>query len=173
MRTGRLPRHLALWVMLGLAACATDEAPEREPVAEPAAAGSTAAPADTAAGATITVAQAQGLGEYIADANGRALYLLEGEPQGQSSCYDACAEEWPPLLAPRGAPTAGTPAVQAGLIGTLQRRDGSAQVTYGGHALYYYHDDEGPGQTMGQDVTDRWGEWYLVRPAGEPLEETS
>lgn len=114
-------------------------------------------------------------GVYLTDANGRALYLLEGEPQDSASCYDACAEEWPPYLTSQENPTAGT-AVQQNLIGTIERTDGQAagqwQVTYAGHPLYYYHSDRGPGDTGGQDLTDDWGEWYLVTPEGEPLEDS-
>ena len=57
------------------------------------------------------------------------------------------------------------------LIGTIERRDGQRQVTYDGHALYYYSQDQQPGRTSGQDLTDRWGEWYLVTPEGQHLEE--
>lgn len=167
-------RAVAMLGVLGIlgSACGGEEgAPEGEPVVveEPAAEPATAT-GDPSAGTALTVDSLPGAGAYLADGSGRSLYLLEGEPQGQSTCYDACAEEWPPFLAPQGTPEAQAPAVQAGLIGTLQRRDGATQVTYGGHALYYYHEDQGPGQTNGQDLTDQWGEWYLVRPSGEPLE---
>lgn len=118
--------------------------------------------------AMLRIDSLAGAGAYITDASGRALYLLEGEPSDRSTCTDACAEAWPPLLA------GGTPPQPAaglsGEIGTIERQDGSMQVTYAGHPLYYYHDDQGPGDTTGQDVTDQWGEWYLVTPSGEPLE---
>jgi predicted lipoprotein with Yx(FWY)xxD motif len=57
------------------------------------------------------------------------------------------------------------------LLGTIQRRDGSTQVTYGGHPLYYYSKDQGRGDVTGQDVTDERGEWYLVSPAGQAVED--
>lgn len=133
---------------------------------DPGMAGDTAVPA-------LQVDSLDDQGAYLTDANGRALYLLEGEPQDSSTCYDECAEEWPPYLTSQQSPTAGDQ-VQQNLIGTIERQDGATggqmQVTYAGHPLYYYHDDEGPGDTAGQDVTDDWGEWYLVRPDGEPLE---
>lgn len=163
-----------LVLLAGACGDAADEEPVvlEEPVEQPVVAEPAAAPMPgTASGAVLAVDTLEGAGPYLTDASGRALYLLEGEPQGESTCYDACAEEWPPFLAPQGSPTAGAASVQPGLIGTLQRRDGSTQVTYGGHALYYYHDDQGPGQTAGHDLTDRWGEWYLVQPGGEALEE--
>lgn len=110
---------------------------------------------------------------YLTDGEGRALYLLEGEPEGRSTCHDACAEEWPPYTVEdtaRAGAMMGGP-LRSDLVGTLQRDDGTTQLTYGGHAVYYYHGDEGAGQTRGHHVTDAWGEWYLVTPEGEPLEE--
>jgi predicted lipoprotein with Yx(FWY)xxD motif len=109
-------------------------------------------------------------GQFIADVGGRALYLLEADTQGSSSCYDACAQMWPPFASPVGTPRAGAAGVEPNLIGTIQRRDGTTQVTFGGHPLYYYTKDQGPGQATGQDVTDQWGEWYLVTPKGGKLE---
>ena len=125
-----------------------------------------------AGGVTLGIDTLQGAGAYLTDGEGRALYLLEGEPSDSSTCYDACAEEWPPLIPETGSARPGGAAVQQGLIGSIQRRDGRTQVTYGGHPLYYYHEDREPGQTSGHDLTDQWGEWYLVSPGGEHLEES-
>ncbi|HVS66156.1 MAG TPA: hypothetical protein VMT85_21940, partial [Thermoanaerobaculia bacterium] len=58
------------------------------------------------------------------------------------------------------------------LLGTLQRRDGSTQVTYGGWPLYTYAQDAGPDSIEGQDVHGSGGEWYLVSPQGERIEAT-
>ena len=102
------------------------------------------------ASATLTTQTSPEHGTYVADAEGRALYMFEADQQGQgeqqavSHCYDACAEAWPPLIS-QGAPPAGE-AIQQDLMATIERRDGSTQVTYGGWPLYYYVQDEGPGQ---------------------------
>jgi predicted lipoprotein with Yx(FWY)xxD motif len=39
---------------------------------------------------------------------------------------------------------------QAGMLGTIIRSDGSEQVTYAGHPLYYYAKDGGGGDLKGQ-----------------------
>lgn len=124
-------------------------------------------------GVTIRVDSLDGSHPYITDGDGRALYAIEGEPEGESTCYDECAREWPPFVASgdEGQAAPGAPSIRADRLGTLERRDGDLQVTYDGRALYYYHDDQRPGQTEGHQVTDQWGEWYLVRPEGELLEE--
>lgn len=110
---------------------------------------------------------------YLTDGRGIALYLLESDPAGSSTCEDACAGEWPPFLARAGEPRVEGAGLQPDLVATIERTDGTRQVTYGGHALYHYHDDTAPGDTQGQDVHDEWGEWYLVTPAGEALEPES
>ena len=111
-------------------------------------------------------------GAYLADTIGRALYVLEQDPEGTTSCYDACARVWPPFLAAGGAPTAADPAVKQPLLGTIARRDGGVQVTYNGHALYYYQGDDGPGQTNGHHVQYTWGEWYLMTPEGSTAHQS-
>ncbi len=178
------PVRRAALVALGLAAACQGKGAEAEPAravetaaetpattaaAAPAAGAAAAAPAAAQSG--LTLARTKKHGPYIADQNGRALYLLEEDPRGASACYDACAGVWPPYLALQGTPRAADPAVQARLIGTLRRRDGAMQVTYGGHPLYYYTKDPGPGQANGHDVRDQWGEWYLVDPKGGELED--
>ena len=108
-----------------------------------------------------------GTQRYLTDVRGRALYLLEGENAGSVRCNAACARVWPPMrdeanLAPRQ--------LKRELVGSRKRADGSTQVTYDGHPLYYYVEDRGPGRATGHDVHDRWGEWYLVTPQGGKLE---
>ncbi|MBW3573031.1 MAG: hypothetical protein KY467_18195 [Gemmatimonadetes bacterium] len=172
----------ALCAVLALPACGGDNEEELAVEATDAVAVRPAPGADTAqqpatgtpgepveGGAELTVG-AQEYGEYIADQKGRPLYMFTADSAGQSNCYDRCAQMWPPLLAPQGTPTAGSTDVRPRLIGTVQRRDGAAQVTYGGHPLYYYHKDQGADAPRGQDVHDSGGEWYLVTPAGQKLE---
>lgn len=119
----------------------------------------------------LTVEESARVGEYLADDAGRAVYILEADAQGQTRCVDACAEKWPPVLAENGAPELQDPALQENLIGTIERPDGQTQVTYNGKPLYYYVEDTGPGDIAGQDMQDQWGEWYLVNPQGEPLQQ--
>ena len=120
--------------------------------------------ADTTAsgeGATLTVATADA-GEILVDGEGYSLYLFTPDEQGDSTCVDACASTWPPLT---GDVVAGE-GVDEGLIGTVERDDGSTQVTYGGWPLYYYASDGAPGDTAGQGVNDVW---YLVAPDGNAI----
>jgi predicted lipoprotein with Yx(FWY)xxD motif len=177
-------RTIGVLLAIGVTACGGEDAAEDAekstaaesapaappPAASPPAAPPPAAPATT--GVRLSVGRTPEHGSYLTDASGRALYLLEEDARGSSTCYDACIGLWPPLFAAGGAPaTAADSAVQARLIGTAPRRDGTSQVTYGGHPLYYYAGDRGPGQTLGQHVEDAWGEWYLVHPGGGKVED--
>ena len=58
--------------------------------------------------------------------------------------------------------------VDATLLGTITRDDGSTQVTYNGWPLYYFQDDAAPGDTNGQGLG---GVWFLVSPEGEAIEQ--
>ena len=130
---------------------------------------SAAAQSNTAA--TLTVQDSPEHGTYVADGDGRALYMFEADQRGQgnakavSNCSGACAEAWPPLIV-QGTPAAGDQ-VQADLIATISRPDGTMQATYGGWPLYYYVKDQGAGQTTGHDVEGFGAEWYLVTASGE------
>lgn len=122
------------------------------------------------AGADLGVANAADYGKYLVDATGKSLYVLQKDAKGASSCYDACSTKWPPLLSPSGTPKALDPTIQGNAIVNIQRTDGQVQVTYQGHPLYHYAEDVSAGQLNGQGVKDQFGEWYLVTPAGKPLE---
>ena len=134
------------------------------PVAPAAAASATNAAATPAI--RVTVARSTAHGPILADGRGRSLYLLEEDPAGGSGCTDMCAVVWPPYLAAGGTAPVADSGVRAALLGTVPRPGGGTQVSYGGHALYYYIGDAKPGDTRGQHVEDSWGEWYLVQPGG-------
>ena len=128
-----------------------------------------------AGGSKLTVVESEKYGAYVAGSDGRALYMFttdrkgEGDTAAQSSCYDACAEAWPPLLAEE-APDVGKQ-LDPEQLGTIQREDGERQVTYGGWPLYYFAKDRRAGSVTGQDVHGFGGEWYLVSPDGTKNEE--
>lgn len=166
---------LTLPLMLGACAAGQPDADETEMAGEEetsAEEGMTAAEepmADESMSAvTLETAASEEYGTYLVDGDGRALYLFTADAVGESStCHDDCAEAWPPLV------TDGEPSVASGLdaslVGTIPREEGSIQVTYGGWPLYYFQRDSGPGSKEGQDVHGFGGEWYLVSPQGEEV----
>lgn len=127
---------------------------------------------DTSGGAapegtvSLAVSQSDELGSFLVDADGMTLYLFTKDTEGESTCYDDCASAWPPLLT--GGEAAAGEGVDASLLGTTERTDGTTQVTYGGWPLYYWVKDAAPGDTTGQDVGEVW---YVVSPAGEAVHD--
>jgi predicted lipoprotein with Yx(FWY)xxD motif len=104
-------------------------------------------------------------GTMLYGSDGQAIYLFDLEESARPRCYDECAAAWPPVLT-TGELLAGA-GVRPGLLGTVRRRDGSSQVTYAGHPLYFYaHED--PWQVLCHDFADFGGTWYVVQPGGTP-----
>lgn len=116
-------------------------------------------------GIAISTGDSQ-LGAVLFDADDQAIYYFEPERTSEPECYGECAEAWPPVLTD-GEPKASGDARQR-LLGTTERRDGSIQVTYDGHPLYYYF-DEGPGEVRCHNVFHAGGLWLAVQPNGDPV----
>jgi predicted lipoprotein with Yx(FWY)xxD motif len=120
-----------------------------------------AASGSTATGPTLMLKTDKGsAGIWLTDSAGRTLYLYTKDKGTTSECYGACATAWPPLLTTGPVTISGQYTVASDL-GTTTRTDGTKQVTYGGHPLYYYQGDTAPGQTKGQGVG---GVWFLIGP---------
>ena len=130
----------------------------------PAAYGAPAAQAAPAATGVGTAALKPGTA--LVDGAGRAVYLFEADNGATSNCYGQCAQIWAPV--PAGGPTSG--GAQAALVGTTTRTDGSTQVTYNGHPLYYFAMDKAPGDARGQGINRFGGGWYVVDPAGNKID---
>jgi predicted lipoprotein with Yx(FWY)xxD motif len=117
-------------------------------------------------GATVDV-RSTSLGKILVDSQGRTLYLFKKDTGTKSTCSGACAAAWPPFTT-SGKPKAES-GVKASLLGTTARSDGSTEVTYNGHPLYYYAGDQGPGDTTGQGLDQFGAEWYVLSPAGSQV----
>jgi predicted lipoprotein with Yx(FWY)xxD motif len=128
--------------------------------------GTTAQKTASARAATVGVANGS-LGKMLVDSQGRTLYLFQADKGTKSACTGACAAAWPPLRS-SGQPTAGAGAT-ASMLGTTQRSDGKPQVTYNGHPLYRFSEDQSAGDTNGQGVNAFGGLWYVVSPAGRQI----
>jgi predicted lipoprotein with Yx(FWY)xxD motif len=106
-------------------------------------------------------------GTYLTGASGRALYLWVGDSDQASNCSGDCAAMWPPVIATaRPAPAS---RVSAAGLSTILRSDGSEQVSYHGHPLYYYTADAGPRTTRGEGSDSFGAKWWLVAPSGAAI----
>jgi predicted lipoprotein with Yx(FWY)xxD motif len=156
------------------AACSSGSAQGSAPSASlgtsAAAANSTSAAAANSMAATVDVRTSNGK-SFLTDSSGRALYLWTPDTKTMSMCSGACASAWPPLTV-KGAPTAGTGATASDL-GTISRSDGTKQLTYAGHPLYYFVGDKAAGQTNGEGSKGFGAPWYLVEPSGKQITSLS
>jgi predicted lipoprotein with Yx(FWY)xxD motif len=120
-------------------------------------------PAATTPGINITTAGSE-YGQVLFDGTGQAIYLFDKETTAVPGCYGGCAAAWPPVLTD-GPPAAGT-GTMADLLGTTARTDGSIQVTYAGHPLYYYA-HEGKNVVTCHNVSEFGGLWLVITPTGQ------
>lgn len=157
-----------------LAGCGSSKSAGTSTTASSAAAATS--PATTAAATTA----APGPGELIsakhsklgtilaAGSRNMTVYLFEGDKGGHSACSGACAKAWPPVTT-SGEPQAAGKAVAADL-GTLSRPDGTKQVTYKGHPLYFFVKDGDDGDAYGQGVKSFGADWYVLAPSGAKVD---
>jgi predicted lipoprotein with Yx(FWY)xxD motif len=117
---------------------------------------------------TIGLASVSGIdGKFLAGSQGRAMYLFEADKSSASTCTGACAATWPPVTT-ASLPMAGS-GVEQSLLGTTKRSDGTEQVTYHGHPLYYFAGDTA-GMAKGQGYKDFGAGWYVVNAKGSKID---
>jgi predicted lipoprotein with Yx(FWY)xxD motif len=127
-------------------------------------------PAPASAGVVI-VAKHSHDGTILAAGPKRlTVYLFEADHGSASACAGACAQAWPPVTT-SGAPTTGAGAVSADL-GTIKRADGTTQVTYKGHPLYFFVRDKDNGDAYGQGVNAFGASWYVLKPSGVKVDNS-
>jgi predicted lipoprotein with Yx(FWY)xxD motif len=165
---------LCLPLLMILAACGTsaNQAPTTAPTTAPQAtsapvateAPTVAAASNSAAEATINVANDPTLGPILVDGNGMTLYMFAKDAPDQSTCSGKCFTSWPPLNT-QGHPTLGA-GVDASLVGTTKATDGSEMITYNKMPLYHFFKDQKPGDVNGQGSNNVW---YVVSPDGKAV----
>jgi predicted lipoprotein with Yx(FWY)xxD motif len=137
------------------------------------AAGATAAASSAGAsgGGMVLATKHTSLGTILVAGPKRlTVYLFEADKGSTSTCSGGCAQTWPPVTTTGGA-TAEGGAVAADL-GTTTRTDGTKQVTYKGHPLYFYVTDRQSGETTGQGVNSFGAGWYVLSPKGSKIDES-
>jgi predicted lipoprotein with Yx(FWY)xxD motif len=145
------------------AAVAPASAASGSPASHSPASHSPASGSPAASSTVITTASASG-SKFLISGTGHAVYLWAKDGKNSSACTGACASAWPPVPA-TGKVTAAGGAVSSDL-GTITRSDGTKQVTYDGHPLYYFAGDSGAGQANGQGSDSFGAKWWLVAPSG-------
>ena len=132
--------------------------------------GSQGAPtAQAASSATVVTVKHNGsLGSVLAAGPKHlTVYLLTADHGSHSSCSGECAQIWPPVTT-KGKPVAQGGALAADL-GTTTRSGGVKQVTYKGHPLYYYVQDTGSSEALGEGISSFGGVWWALAPNGSAI----
>ncbi|WP_301103349.1 hypothetical protein [Propionivibrio sp.] len=93
-------------------------------------------------------------GGMLTGSNGMTLYTFDKDVAGKSMCNDACASNWPPLLAMSGDAASGDYTV-------ITRDDGKKQWALKGKPLYYWAKDQKPGDKTGDGINSVW---HVAKP---------
>lgn len=125
--------------------------------------------AAAAEGATaVTVKSNSTLGSILAAGPKKlTVYMFMADHGTKSSCYGACAAAWPPVTV-SGSPKIEGAAMKSKL-GTTKRSDGTTQLTYAGHPIYYYAADASEADITGQGITSFGAPWYVLSPVGQVI----
>ncbi len=105
------------------------------------------------------------LGDYLTDEDGQSLYIFVKDTSTTSACNGACAALWVPLI---GSATGGS-GVTGSMVGQITRQDGSMQVSYNGHPLYFFSKDVNQEDLKGQGYGS--GKWWVISPTGDPIDK--
>jgi predicted lipoprotein with Yx(FWY)xxD motif len=164
----RMPMPVKLAIPLGSALLATACS---SAASSPSSAPAPGSPASASTTGTVIGTQAGSAGAFLTAGSGRAVYLWAADGMSMSACSGACATAWPPVPA-TGTLTA-TGGAKASDLGTITRSDGTKQVTYDGHPLYYFVGDSAAGQTNGQGSDNFGAKWWLVASSGAKITASS
>jgi len=150
----------------GTGATATPATAATQPPASTAATTPPSAAASQGAEAyEVELGDSSALGKFLTGEDGKTLYLFTPDTTSASNCNGDCAATWPPFTLDEGETVKGGAGV-TGTFGTITRQDGTKQVTYAGHPLYYYGPDTAAGDTNGQGKFDKW---YVVGADGNAI----
>lgn len=157
----------AFGVALLVAACSTGSSGTAAAGSSSPAGASSSSAAAGGSGSTVITTVSSSAGTFLANSSGHAVYLWTKDSNGMSACSGACAGAWPPVTT-TGTVTASGEAKSSDLS-TITRSDGTKQVTYDGHPLYFFSGDSGPGMASGQGNDGFGAKWWLVSPSGSDV----
>jgi predicted lipoprotein with Yx(FWY)xxD motif len=161
MRT-RLAVPVGLGLVLFAAACGTQV---------PSGSGSGSAPDQNTSNGAVTVSDRTVNGaSVLVNQAGVTLYTNDQDTAGKLACVSSdCTAIWAPLTVPAGAQPKAASGV-TGTLATVQRPDGTSQVTLDGKPLYTFSFDHGSGQVTGNGAHDSFGgtnfTWHSATTSG-------
>lgn len=125
-----------------------------------------------ASAVSVTTKHDRKLGTILAAGSKKlTVYMFEADKGDASSCSGECASDWPPLRSSASPAVSG--AAKTADLGTITRSDGTTQVTYDGHPLYYFERDKDSGDAYGQGSKAFGAGWYVLSPSGKKVDDDS
>ncbi|GAA2543306.1 hypothetical protein GCM10010435_09150 [Winogradskya consettensis] len=115
---------------------------------------------------TLKATSVKRMGETVQNQDGFVLYRFDkdkAKPEAVSNCKGDCEKVWPAAVINKGE-TPKLEGVDAKLVGTVEREDGTLQLTLDNWPLYTYIGDKEPGQWKGQNVA---AAWFVITPEGK------
>jgi predicted lipoprotein with Yx(FWY)xxD motif len=108
---------------------------------------------------TVMIGTNKAVGNYLTDGDGNSLYWFTKDTAGMSACSGDCLKAWPAFTALSFVVPS---ALDSADFASINRDDGTMQVTYKGYPLYYWIKDKKRGDVTGQGVGKVW---YVIDPA--------
>jgi len=114
-------------------------------------------PPSTGTGYTVDIMSKASTGDYLVDANGKALYYFAKDTINTSNATGVLLDVWPLFYEENMSVSSD---LNAADFGTITRTDGKKQTTYKGWPLYRYAPDLASGDTLGEGFG---GVWFVVK----------
>jgi predicted lipoprotein with Yx(FWY)xxD motif len=127
-----------------------------------------AGPAAARTSTTTLKLKKTSVGTILVNGRGFTVYAFTKDGRNRDACaaITGCLSIWP-VVSGATRPMLG-PGVKRSLVGTITVK-GKKQLTYGGHPLYTYIADSGPGQTSYVNFLQFGGRWPAVSAAGHEV----
>jgi predicted lipoprotein with Yx(FWY)xxD motif len=127
-----------------------------------------AGPAAASGRATLKLRKTS-VGTILVNGRGFTLYAFTKDSRNHEACQSisGCLSLWP-VVSGGARPNLG-PGLKRSKVGTITLKGGKKQLMYGGHPLYTYAADSGPGQTFYVNFLQFGGRWPAVNAAGQEV----
>lgn len=119
---------------------------------------------DTGSATPLTTKKSK-LGEIVAGQADRTLYSFKTDDGKPPDCRGECAWQWLPVVMGKGVRVEGD--IDRSKVGVVHFSDRADQLTYGGHPLYFFSEDDGAKSVAGQGKSAFGADWFVVGADGQ------
>lgn len=116
-------------------------------------------------GPAVQIVETDEYGPILVDGACFTVYAFTPDVDGEPTCFDDCAANWPPLFVDDAVPPLADE-LDPALFSVVEHPEGP-MLKVGDWPLYYFAGDMAPGDLNGQGVGDVW---WVVAPDGTLIE---